>query len=140
MKINGFHFEQFPPIERNKDGSLIHLSLKDWWAVKHLIREHCCHLDPDGNCLLLDDGDACICPQLISQSLICKYLRRAVLPADPSLYADVMQVTPGKRCLLCNTPIFSTSNAAKYCPACAQKERRRRDAERKRKAGITLRK
>ena len=118
---------------------LIRMDSGQFRRVKQQIQRLCANCD-HGNCLLLDDGDACICPQLLSQSLICKYLRRAVLPADPSLYADVMQVTPGKRCLLCNTPIFSASNAAKYCPACAQKERRRRDAERKRKAGITLRK
>ncbi|WP_370648772.1 cysteine-rich VLP protein, partial [uncultured Oscillibacter sp.] len=29
--------------------------------------------------MLLDDGDECVCPQLISYSLLCKWFRAAVL-------------------------------------------------------------
>lgn len=37
-----------------------------------LIRKLCANYD-NGNCLLLDEGDGCVCVQMISLSLICKY-------------------------------------------------------------------
>lgn len=53
--------------------------------VNALVRRTCCNYD-NGNCILLDDGDECVCPQLISYSLLCKWFRAAVLPADRLLY------------------------------------------------------
>ena len=46
-----------------------------------LIKKLCANYD-GGNCLPLDEGDGCACVQMISLSLICKYFRNAVLPAD----------------------------------------------------------
>ena len=46
-----------------------------------LIRRLCANYD-GGNCLPLDDDEGCVCVQMISYSLLCKYFRRAVLPAD----------------------------------------------------------
>ena len=56
--------------------------------VNALIKKMCCNCF-DGNCILLDDGDECVCPQLISYSLLCKWFRNAVLPADKELYAEL---------------------------------------------------
>ena len=44
--------------------------------VNALVRRTCCNYD-NGNCILLDDGDECVCPQLISYSLLCKWFRVA---------------------------------------------------------------
>ena len=131
MKINGFHFEQFPPIERNADGSLIHLFLKDWWAVKRLIREHCCHLDPDGNCLLLDDGEPVACPQIHSRSVCCSFLR-FVLMKIVSARALEMNVFHGdvlRRCARCGQPFIPGGNRAKYCAECKAIVQREQKAE-----------
>ena len=49
--------------------------------VKKLTRCHCAN-NVRGCCLLLDDGEPCVCVQAISYSLICRYFREAVLPAD----------------------------------------------------------
>ena len=38
----------------------------------------CCNYDC-GNCLLLDDGEECVCPQSITYSLVCHWFRAAVL-------------------------------------------------------------
>ena len=57
--------------------------------ARKLIRRLCANYD-GGNCLPLDDGDPCPCPQLISPTLICKYFRAAVLPADRELCAEVL--------------------------------------------------
>ena len=64
-----------------------------------LIRRLCANYD-GGNCLPLDDGEGCVCVQMISYSLLCKYFRRAVLPADkgtlrrylPAAYTDLRTV------------------------------------------------
>ena len=55
-----------------------------------LIKRLCANYD-DGNCLLLDDGEPCVCPQTISYSLLCRYFRNAVLPADKELYAEIFK-------------------------------------------------
>ena len=52
-----FNLKAYPPIERNADGSLIRMKLRQWWAAKRIIREHCCNLRDERNCLLLDDGE-----------------------------------------------------------------------------------
>ncbi|MDR1588810.1 MAG: cysteine-rich VLP domain-containing protein [Oscillospiraceae bacterium] len=46
-------------------------------AVK-LIRKICCNYDY-GSCLLLDDGDSCVCAQSISYSVNCKFFRHVLL-------------------------------------------------------------
>ena len=73
-------------------------------------------------------------------SLLCNWFRNAVLPADHELLADVMRERPGKRCAVCGKPVYSSSNRAKYCPACAKQERRKQDAKRKREQYWNLRK
>ena len=45
--------------------------------VNALVRRECCNYDC-GNCILLDNGDECACPQTISFSLLCKWFRIAV--------------------------------------------------------------
>lgn len=107
--------------------------------AKRLIQTRCCNYC-QGECLALDDGEGCVCVQSISYSVLCKWFRYAVLPADPALYAEIMKIRPKKQCTLCGKPIFSTSNSVKYCPPCAIRERRRRDALRKRKTYRNLRK
>ena len=106
---------------------------------RKLIRALCCNYD-HGNCIALDDGEPCVCVQSISYSVLCKWFRNAVLPADCELYAEVMRNRPEKSCLVCGKPIFSTSNRAKYCPSCAKRERRKQDAKRKREHYWNLRK
>ena len=68
--------------------------------VNALVRRTCCNCD-DGNCILLDDGDYCVCPQLISYSLLCKWFRIAVLPADKELYAELYHTEDMRRCSVC---------------------------------------
>ena len=57
--------------------------------ARKLIRSQCCNYD-HGNCILLDDGEAHRCVQIISRSgIYCNYFRRAVLPSDSELYAQI---------------------------------------------------
>ena len=100
--------------------------------VNALVRRTCCNCD-NGNCILLDDGDYCVCPQLISYSLLCKWFRIAVLPADKELYAELYRTEDMRRCSVCGAPFASSSNRAIYRPDCRKRITRRQTAERMRK-------
>lgn len=111
---------------------IIRLSPQQSRRVHTLVKRECCNCD-GGNCLLLDDGDACICPQLISYSLLCKWFRNAVLPADKELYAAIYKTDDRRRCTVCGASFVSGSNRAKYCPDCRIGQRRKQAAKRMRK-------
>ncbi len=58
--------------------------------VHRLVRELCANCDGDGNCILLDDGEAHRCVQLISiYGIYCNYFKEAVLPSDRELYEQI---------------------------------------------------
>lgn len=107
--------------------------------IQALIQRRCANYDKK-NCLLLDDWMPCVCPQFSARVLNCKYFRSIVLPDDPELYGSLMIIVPKRFCVLCGKPLYNAGNAAKYCQACAKKERRRREAERMRKRRSNLRK
>jgi len=100
--------------------------------VNALVKKECCNCD-HGNCILLDDGDECVCPQLISYSLLCKWFCAAVLPLDQALYAELFAQEDRRRCTVCGAAYASSSNRAKYCPDCRKRITRRQTAERMRK-------
>ena len=78
--------------------------------VNTLVKKECCNCE-NGNCILLDDGDTCVCPQLISY----------------------YQTEDRKKCTVCGAFFASTSNSVKYCPDCRKRITRRQAAERMRK-------
>ena len=103
--------------------------------VRKLVRSLCANCD-GGNCLLLDDGEDHVCPQLISYSLLCRYFESAVLPADRELYADIMEKDSRRRCADCGAPFVPTGSRAVCCPACSVlRERRRKAAWARKKRG-----
>ena len=65
------------------------LTPKQRQRANALIKRLCANYN-SGNCLALDDGEPCVCVQSISYSLLCKYFRNAVLPAEPLLEADIL--------------------------------------------------
>ena len=67
--------------------------------ARRLVHE-CCNYD-EGNCLLLDDGEPCVCVQSISFSLMCRWFRVAVLPLDGELAAALLYRGSRKRCAVC---------------------------------------
>ena len=106
--------------------------------VNALVKKECCNCI-DGNCILLDDGDECVCPQTISFSLLCKWFRIAVLPADKELYAELYAPEDRRRCEVCGASFASSSNSVKYCPDCRKRIIRKQAAERKRKQRLLSR-
>ena len=112
--------------------SIPRMSYPQYRKARKLTHECCNYCD--GNCLLLDDGEECVCVQSISYSLLCWWFRAAVLPLDGALYAEIIQSRDSvKRCAVCGAAFTPKSNRAKYCPDCAVRMRRKQEAERQRK-------
>ncbi len=99
--------------------------------ARRLVHE-CCNYD-EGNCLLLDDGEPCVCVQSISFSLMCRWFRVAVLPLDGELAAALLYRGSRKRCAVCGAAFVPKSNRGKYCPGCAGRMKKIKAAERKQK-------
>ena len=100
-------------------------------AARRLVHE-CCNYD-NGNCILLDNGEPCVCVQSISYSLLCRWFIAAVLPLDGKLEAALLHRADRKRCTECGGYFLPKSNRGKYCPDCAARVRRRKEADRQRK-------
>ena len=81
-------YQHLPPLEHRPDGSPYRITPPQKRRASGLIRRECCNCE-DGNCLALDDGDTCACPQMISFSVCCKWFRWAVLPLDRTLEAEI---------------------------------------------------
>ena len=94
-----------------------------------LIRGICCNYH-NGDCLLLDDGEACICAQIISYTVCCKFFRHVLLEDKQglSLKAELFRDDNIKRCAVCGNAFQSTSNNAKYCGDCAKEVKRKQKA------------
>lgn len=59
------------------------MDYRQYRRARRLVRE-CCNYD-NGQCIMLDEGDGCVCVQSISHSLLCRWFRVAVLPLDHQL-------------------------------------------------------
>lgn len=95
-------------------------------SANALIKRLCANYE-GGNCLALDDGEPCVCVQSISYSLLCKYFRNAVLPAEPMLEANILG-TRLERCVSCGAPILKKGNRKKYCDRCAVRAYKKQQA------------
>jgi hypothetical protein len=129
-----FNIKSLPPIERRPDGSLPCMTPRQRQAAVRLIRNICCNYD-EGNCLLLDSGDGCVCVQSISYSVNCKFFRRVLLEdkAGLSLKAEIFRDDTTKRCAVCGGAFQSKSNNAKYCNDCAAAVQKKQKAAHARK-------
>ena len=107
------------------------MDYRQYRAACRLVHE-CCNYD-NGNCILLDNGEPCICVQSISYSLLCRWFRIAVLPLDGKLEAALLHRADRKRCTECGGYFLPKSNRGKYCPDCAGRMKRIKAARRKRK-------
>ncbi len=79
-----------------------------------LIRRLCANY-MNGECVMLD----CECPQMISYTVLCKYFKKAVLPVDKMLYAEVCKEhTCTTKCQRCGVQFIPNNNLQKYCIEC----------------------
>ena len=65
------------------NGNIPRMDYRQYRAARRLVHE-CCNYD-SGNCLLVEDGEPCVCVQSISYSLLCRWFTAAVLPLDEAL-------------------------------------------------------
>ena len=130
-------YKRLPPIECKQDGSLYRMTPAQRKQANALIRQECCCYE-DGNCMLLDDGDTCACPQTASFSVCCKWFRWSVLPQIGTLEAEIFRGKDLKCCEVCGGVFVPKSNRAKYCPGCAARVHRRQKTESERKRRSTV--
>ena len=81
--------------------------------IKKLVTSLCANYDKEYGCLPLD----CDCPMLgicFTNSALCRYFRKSVLPEDAGLEAVFTQ-TPTTHCKQCGKP-FPTDGKRVYCP------------------------
>ena len=76
-------YKDLPPLERRPDGSLYRMTPAQRKQAASLIRRKCCCCE-DGNCIVVDDGDTCTCPQTISLILTQRLLLRRIPQNIPS--------------------------------------------------------
>lgn len=71
---------------------MLKITPKQAERANRLVLELCANCDQDGNCVLLDDGEAHRCVQLISAyGIYCNYFKNAVLPADKELHEEIQK-------------------------------------------------
>ena len=97
------------------------MTYQQYRTVRRLVHS-CCNYQ-DGNCLLLDDGEECVCPQATSYSLICRWFRAAVLPLDGELCAALLPQRDMKICAEYRRRFRPGPNRPTHRPACAGRER-----------------
>lgn len=107
------------------------LSGKEKRQVKKLVTSLCANYDKEYGCLLLD-GDCYMCGLCYTNSALCKYFRKAVLPTEPELQA-VFESQPLTACKECGKR-FPKNGKRAYCSdKCAEEARRKQTAARVRK-------
>ena len=76
---------------------MIKITPKQSVRINNLVKKLCANCDEDGNCILLDDGEAHRCVQLISiYGIYCNYFKEAVLPSDRELYEQIKKINKSK--------------------------------------------
>ena len=99
--------------------------------IKKLVTSLCANYDKEYGCLPLD----CDCPMLgicFTNSALCRYFRKSVLPEDAGLEAVFTQIST-THCKQCGKP-FPTDGKRVYCSQrCAEEARRKQTAARVRK-------
>lgn len=108
------------------------MSDQQFKSARALIKEVCCNYDSTTcGCLLLDRGEMVLCPQLLSQSVICKYFRDVLLEdkRGRELKAEIYGLDHRKVCASCGGHFQAISNRAKYCAKCAKERQRKRNRD-----------
>lgn len=107
-----------------------------------LVKAECCNCN-DENCILLDDGEEHVCPQLISRHLCCRWFEKAVMPLEPILLSSFSTEDVGviKKCVACGTEMIAADSRKKYCDACAKvRLRKQKSSHMARKRGSVVEK
>ena len=116
-----------PPMSNNYR----ELTGREKQRIKKLVTSLCANYDKEYGCLPLD----CDCSMLgicFTNSALCRYFRKSVLPEDAGLEAVFTQIST-THCKQCGKP-FPTDGKRVYCSQrCAEEARRKQTAARVRK-------
>ena len=116
-----------PPMSNNYR----ELTGREKQRIKKLVTSLCANYDKEYGCLPLD----CDCAMLgicFTNSALCRYFRKSVLPEDAGLEAVFTQIST-THCKQCGKP-FPTDGKRVYCSQrCAEEARRKQTAARVRK-------
>ena len=117
--------------EETKKG-LLRMKPNQYKSARALIKGLCANYDStSGLCLPMDTA----CPQMITQSVICKYFRDVLLEDKDGqdLKAELYKDENIRKCEVCGRPFRALSNRAKYCAACSMEIQKKQARARKRK-------
>ena len=98
------------------------MNYRQYRKARRLTHECCNYCD--GNCLLLDDGEECVCVQSIFLFRSVPMVQVAVLPLDAALYAELMERSRVLHCRECGALFSPRRPNCLYCPDCAEKRKR----------------
>lgn len=112
-----------------------------WTAREHqqvmrFVKKHCCNYDGYYKECLLTGGYGCALETSLHPC--CNYFKEAVWPLDKTIPYEVADQEDTRKCQSCGKDFVPGSNRAKYCPECAEREARKKDAARKRKKRASM--
>ena len=100
-------------------------------AIRKLVIDMCANYDRDYGCLLLDGDCYMFYGVAYTNSGMCNYFRRAVLPTDPVLEAALTgsEIVEMRPCAFCGG-LFPEKGRQSYCSRnCAGKAQRKQQRE-----------
>ena len=109
-------------------------------AIRKLVKTSCANYDYEYGCLLLNDDCYMFYGVAYTNTGMCKYFRKAVLPTEPALEAVLTggAAVETRICPMCSKD-FPVNNKQVYCSdSCADEAHRRqkRESIRKKRGGL----
>ena len=109
-------------------------------AIRKLVKSLCANYDYEHDCLLLDDNCYMFYGVAYTNTGMCKYFRKAVLPTDSALEAILTSGTDAeiRSCSVCGD-VFPADGKKAYCSdSCAGEAHRKqkRESIRKKRGGL----
>jgi len=104
-------------------------------AIKKLVKDLCANYDREYGCLLLDDNCYMFYGVAYTNTGMCKYFRKAVLPTDPALETVLTgsAAVETRPCSLCGAEYIASGRKAYCSDACAGRAQRKQQREHMRK-------
>jgi hypothetical protein len=100
-------------------------------AIRKLVKDLCANYDHEYGCLILDDNCYMFYGVAYTNTGMCKYFRKAVLPTDPALEAVLTGggAVETRPCALCGAEYIASGRKAYCSDACADAAQRKRNRE-----------
>ena len=117
-KIHNFFFRRFQwyIMKATPHNPVPVMDYQQFHKMRRMVHS-CCNYD-GGNCLALDDGEACRCSKHFLFGTL-QMVSAAILPTDKKLEAALYYRLGAKHCAACIALFLPGSNRAKFCPSCA---------------------